>query len=376
MDLQVNEITTLNELKRFIHFPFELYKGNPYWVPTLLFDELNTLRRDKNPAFDHCEARYWLAYREERIVGRVAAILNKRHFEKWGQRYLRFGWIDFIDDPKVSEALMSRVETWANETGMTAIHGPLGFSDLDREGMLVEGFTELSTLATIYNHPYYPQHMEKLGYTKDTDWMEYEFSVTPKPNESISRIADISLRRNKLKILELHHKKELLPYGKRLFGLLEDEYKHLYGTVPLTEKQVESYINQYFGFVTPDFVPIVMDQNDQMVAFGIVMPSLSRALQRSKGQLFPFGFIHLLRALKKNDRADLYLVAVRSDYQGKGVNAILMNKMHGVFNKLGIKKVESNPELETNQNVQGQWKYYEKRQHKRRRVYIKHLEGR
>ena len=266
----------------------------------------------------------------------------------------------------VSEALMQRVETWAKEMGMTAVHGPLGFTDLDREGMLVDGFNELSTLATIYNHPYYPQHMEKLGYAKDTDWMEYEFTVPPEPNETIARIADISLRRNKLKLLELHNKKELLKYAKELFKLLDDEYKHLYGTVPLTEKQIETYINQYFGFVTPDFVPMVMDQNNRMVAFGIVMPSLSLALQKTKGQLFPFGFIHLLRALKKNDRADLYLVAVRSEYQGKGVNAILMNKMHNVFNKLGIKKVESNPELETNQNVQGQWKHYEKRQHKRR----------
>jgi GNAT superfamily N-acetyltransferase len=375
MDLEVNEVTTLKELKSFIHFPFELYRGNPYWVPMLLFDELNTLRRDKNPAFDHCEARYWLAYREGRIVGRVAAILNRRHIEKWGQRYMRFGWIDFIDDPSVSEALMLRVETWAREMGMTAVHGPLGFTDLDREGMLVEGFSELSTLATIYNHPYYPQHMEKLGYAKDTDWMEYEFSVPPEPNKTIARIADISLKRNKLKILKLDHKKELLPYAKELFKLLDDEYKHLYGTVPLTEKQIETYINQYFGFVTPDFVPMVMDQNNRMVAFGIIMPSLSLALQKTKGQLFPFGFIHLLRALKKNDRADLYLVAVRSEYQGKGVNAILMNKMHSVFNKLGIKKVESNPELETNQNVQGQWKYYEKRQHKRRRVFIKHFEA-
>jgi GNAT superfamily N-acetyltransferase len=374
MDLQVKEATTLKELKSFIHFPFELYRGNPYWVPTLLFDELNTLRRDKNPAFDHCEARYWLAYQGGRIVGRVAAIINRQHIEKWGQRYMRFGWIDFIDEPGVSEALMLRVESWAKEMGLNAVHGPLGFTDLDREGMLVVGFNELSTLATIYNHPYYPQHMEKLGYTKDTDWMEYEFTVPPEPNKTIARIAAISLRRNKLKILELHHKKELLPYAKELFQLLEDEYKHLYGTVPLTEKQIETYTNQYFGFVTPDFVPMVMDQNNRMVAFGIVMPSLSLALQKTKGQLFPFGFIHLMRALKKNDRADLYLVAVRSEYQGKGVNAILMNKMHGVFNRLGIKKVESNPELETNQNVQGQWKYYEKRQHKRRRVFIKHLE--
>jgi hypothetical protein len=375
MDLRVIEITTVKELKSFIQFPFELYRGNPYWVPTLQFDELNTLRRDKNPAFEHCEARYWLAYRDGRIVGRVAAILNRKHIEKWEQRYMRFGWIDFIDDPRVSEALLLQVETWAKETGMTAVHGPLGFTDLDREGMLVEGFTELSTLATIYNHPYYPQHMEKHGYTKDTDWMEYEFSVPPEPNETIARIADISMRRCKLKILELHNKKELLLYAKELFKLLDDEYKHLYGTVPLTEKQIETYVNQYFGFVTPDFVPMIMDQNNRMVAFGIIMPSLSLALQKAKGQLYPFGFIHLLRALKKNDRADLYLVAVRSEYQGKGVNAILMNKMHGVFNRLGIKKIESNPELETNQNIQGQWKHYEKRQHKRRRVFIKHFQG-
>jgi GNAT superfamily N-acetyltransferase len=375
MDILIKEVTTPKELKSFIHFPFEVYRGNPNWVPSLLFDELNTLRKDKNPAFEHCEARYWLAYRDGKIVGRIAAILNKRHIEKWGQRYMRFGWIDFIDDPIVSETLLKTVETWAKETGMTAVHGPLGFTDLDREGMLVEGFNELGTLATIYNHPYYPKHLEKLGYAKDTDWMEFELTVTPEPNETIARIADIALRRNKLHILELRNKKELLKFAKELFQLLDDEYKHLYGTVPLTEKQVEAYIDQYFGFVTPDFVPMIMDQNNRMVAFGVVMPSLSLALQKSKGNLFPFGFIYLLRALRKNNRADAYLVAVRSEYQGKGVNAILMNKMHNVFVKLGITKVESNPELETNQNVQGQWKHYEARQHKRRRVFIKHLNG-
>jgi GNAT superfamily N-acetyltransferase len=373
MDILIKEATSLKEIKSFIRFPFELYHDNPYWVPALMFDELNTLRKDKNPAFEFCEARYWLAYREGKIVGRVAAILNKRHIEKWGQRYMRFGWIDFIDDPLVSRALLNAVEGWAKETGMVAVHGPLGFTDLDREGMLVEGFDELGTLATIYNHPYYPNHMASLGYVKDTDWVEYELSIPPTPNETIARIADIALRRNKLTILELHSKKELLKYAKELFVLIDDEYKHLYGTVPLTEKQVEAYIDQYFGFVTPDFVPLIMDQNNRMVAFGVVMPSLSRALQRSQGNLFPLGFIHLLRALKKNDRADAYLVAVRSEYQGKGVNAILMNRMHNVFIKLGINKMESNPELETNQNVQGQWKYYEKRQHKRRRVFIKHL---
>jgi len=373
MDIQIKEVTTLKELKAFVRFPQSLYLGNPYWVPALEFDELNTLRRDKNPAFENCEAKYWLAYRDGHIVGRVAAILNHKHIEKWNQRYLRFGWLDFIDDPSVPEALMKMVETWARENDMTAVHGPLGFSDLDKEAMLVEGFDELGTMATLYNHPYYATHLEKLGYVKDTDWVEYEMTVPNEPNETIARIADIALRRNKLTLLNLRDKKELLPYAKELFGLWSEAYAQLYGFVPLTEKQVEAYIKQYFGFVTPDFVPLVVNQQGKMVAFGIVLPSLSKALQKAKGQLFPFGFIHLLRALKKNDRADLYLVAVKAEYQGKGVNAILMNQMHQVFLRLGITSVETNPELETNANVQGQWKYYERRQHKRRRCFIKHL---
>jgi ribosomal protein S18 acetylase RimI-like enzyme len=373
MDVQIKEVTTLRELKTFIRFPYSLYKGNPCWVPSLEFDELNTLRRDKNPAFEHCEAKYWLAYRDGHIVGRVAAILNQKHIEKWGERYIRFGWLDFIDDPSVSEALIKTVESWALEKGMSAVHGPLGFTDMDKEGLLIEGFDKLSTLATIYNHPYYVTHLEKLGYQKDTDWVEYEIIVPSEPNETIARIADIALRRNKLTLLNLHNKKDLLPYTRELFQLLGEAYANLYGFVPLSEKQVDAYIKQYFDFVTPDFVPIVTDQQGRIVGLGIVMPSLSKALQKAHGRLFPFGFIHVLRALKKNDRADLYLVAVKAQYQGKGVNAILMNKMNQVFLKLGITIVESNPELETNANVQGQWKYYERRQHKRRRCFIKHL---
>jgi GNAT superfamily N-acetyltransferase len=373
MDIQIKEVKNKNDLKAFIRFPHELYKGNPYWVPALTFDEMNTLSRDKNPAFEHCEARYWLAYRNEKIVGRVAAILNRLHTEKWGQKYVRFGWIDFVDDPQVSAALMGAVEDWARESGMEAVHGPLGFTDMDREGMLIEGFDELATLATNYNYPYYPVHMEQLGYEKDTDWVEYEIQVPPEPDENIARIAKIALRRNKLKFLEVRNKKELLPYAHELFDVLDEAYQQLYGFVPLSKQQVEAYIKQYFDFITPEFVPIILDENDHMVGFGITMPSLSRALQKAKGELFPFGFVHLMRALKKNDRGDLYLVGVRKEYQGKGVNAILMDRMQRVFNRIGIQKVESNPELEDNSNVQGQWKYYEKRQHKRRRCYIKHL---
>ena len=373
MDVQIKEVTTLKDLKAFVHFPFTLYRNNQYWVPNLVSDDLNTLRKDKNPAFETCEARYWLAYRNGAIVGRVAAILNHPHIEKWGQRYMRFGWLDFIDDPQVSSALLQTVEAWAKESAMTAVHGPLGFTDLDREGMLVEGFDELATMATYYNHPYYPAHLEKLGYTKDIDWVEYEISMPSRPDEKIARMANIVMKRNKFRLLELHNKKELMSHAKELFRLQEIEYKQLYGFVPLTPRQVDAYINQYFGFVTPDFVPMVFNEKDEMVAFGVGLPSLSRALQKSRGRLFPFGFIHLLKALKRNDRADLYLVAVKSEYRGSGANAILMNSMYEVFRKIGVKKIETNPELETNRLVQGQWKYFETRQHKRRRVFIKQL---
>jgi GNAT superfamily N-acetyltransferase len=373
MDLLVKEVTTRRELQAFIRFPVSLYRRNPFYVPALSFDELNTLRREVNPAFEHCEARYWLAARGGQIVGRVAGILNRKHIEKWGQKYLRFGWLDFIDDPAVSAALIGQVEAWARAEGLEAVHGPLGFTDLDREGMLIDGFDELATLSTNYNHAYYPVHMERLGYAKDTDWVEYEIDVPAEPDANIARIADIALRRNKLQLLKARNKNELLPYAGQLFDLLDEAYAHLYGTVPLTRRQVDAYIKQYFGFVTPDFVPVVLDANGRMVAFGITMPSLSLALQRSGGRLFPFGFVHLLKALRKNDRADLYLVAVRKEYQNKGVNAILMNQMNQVFVRLGVRRVESNPELETNANVQGQWKYYQRRQHKRRRVFIKML---
>ena len=286
---------------------------------------------------------------------------------------MRFGWIDFIDDVEVSKALMQTVEKWAQEVGMTAVHGPLGFTDMDPEGMLIEGFDELGTLITIYNHPYYPKHMAEMGYNKDIDWLEYEIIVPSKPSEKIARAAEIVMKRNNLRLLDAKNKKELLKYAPDLFRLLDSEYQHLYGFVPLTEKQMECYIDQYIGFVSPEFVPVVLDQDGQMIAFGIVLPSLSHALRKSKGRLFPIGFLYLLKALKKNNRADLYLVAVKKEYQGRGVNAILINKMNEVFNQLGIQKVESNPELETNHNVRGQWKFYETRQHKRRRCFIKHL---
>jgi len=373
MTIQIKEVQTLRDLKTFIQFPHKLYKGNPYWVPNLFSDDLNCLRWDKNPAFAHSEARYWLAYADGRISGRIAAILNKTHIEKWGQRYMRFGWFDFIDNTAVSSALLNEVETWAKEKGMTSIHGPLGFTDLDREGMLVEGFEEVGTLATMYNYPYYPDHMENAGYSKDVDWVEYQLRIPAERIEPITRIANAAVKRSKVHLLEPRNKQEMLKYAGQLFDVLEEAYQDLYGFVPLTQAQREAYTKQYFGFIEPDFVPIVLDENDRMVAFGITMPSLSQALKKSGGKLFPLGFVHLLRAFKRNSQADLYLIAVRRAYQGKGINAIIMDRILQVFQERGIDTVESNPELEMNRPVQAQWKYFDTRQHKRRRCYICHL---
>ncbi len=373
MDVVIKEVGNRQDLDAFIRFPLQLYRGNPYYVPAMFPDEQNTLRRDRNPAFEYCQSRYFLAFQAGRLVGRVAAIVNHRHMDKWGQKYLRFGWFDFIDDLQVSAALLDPVESWARQLGMQAVHGPLGFTDLDREGMLIEGFDQVATLATLYNHPYYPRHMQAHGYGKDIDWVEYEIQVPPIPDPTISRIADLSLRRYKLHLAEPRSKAELLTYAGGIFELLEEAYAHLYGTVPLTRRQVDSYIKQYFSFIRPEFVPIVLDEKNKLIAFGVVLPSLSSALQKSRGFLFPFGFIHLLKALRTFHKFDMYLVAVSSTYQNKGVNAILMDRMNRVFSRLGVQVVESNPELETNADVQGQWKYYQRRQHKRRRVFKKNL---
>jgi GNAT superfamily N-acetyltransferase len=373
MTVVIRELKSREDLKKFVQFPNKLYQGNKFYVPSLFSDDLNTLDQKKNPAFQDCSARYWIAYKNRKIAGRVCAILNNPHLEKWGQKYLRFSWLDFIDDHEVSQALISEVEDWARELGMEAVHGPLGFTDLDREGMLVEGFDELATLATFYNYPYYRTHLESMGYVKDIDWIEFELTVPDKQNEKITRAAEIVAKRNNLKLLTLKNKRELLPYAEELFHLLVDEYTHLYGTNPLNEQQITAYIKQYFGIVHPDFIPMVIDSQGKLIAFGIAIPSLSLALQRSRGKLFPFGWWFILRALKKNDRADLMLIAVKKEYQGTGVNAILMDKITKVFLDRGIKKVESNPELENNANVQSLWKMYEKRQHKRRRIFIKKL---
>lgn len=373
MGIEVKEVTSPRELKRFVSFPYLLYANNRYWVPPIRRDEIHSLRTDKNPAFEFCETKFWLAFKDGKIVGRVAGIINRRYNQKWNDRAARFGWLDFIDDQEVSGRLLQEVEHWAREHGMCKIQGPLGFTDMDGEGMLVEGFEEMSTLGALYNYPYYQRHIEQCGYSKDVDWVEYEVAVSGITPEKIARMSEIALTRNHLRVLRVKKAKELLPYAKKIFHVLNEAYKDLYGFVELSENQIDMYVKQYFGFIIPEFVPVVLDSNDDVVAFGIAMPSLSRALQRCNGHLFPFGFIRVLRAMKKNTRADLYLTAVRPDMQNKGINAILIHESNKVFIARKIEKVETNRELEENAKVRAQWKFYESRQHKRRRCYKKEL---
>jgi hypothetical protein len=373
MEIQLKEVNTPRELKQFVAFQYSLYRDNKYWVPPLRTDELHSLRKDKNPAFDFCEAKYWLAYKNGKIVGRIAGIINKKYNEKWNKKAARFGWLDFIDDTEVSSMLLNAAEKWAVINGMNCIHGPLGFTDMDSEGTLVEGFNEVSTLGAIYNYPYYPGHIERAGYLKDIDWIEYEATMHPEIPEKIERLAKIALQRNNLTVLKVKKAKELSPYARDIFHVLNEAYKDLYGFVELSDKQIDMYVKQYFSFIIPEYVPVVLDSHNRVVAFGIAMPSLSEALQKCNGRLFPFGFLRVLRAMKNNRKADLYLTAVRPDMQNKGVNAILIHETNKVFIKNKIEKVETNRELESNAKVQAQWRFYDTRQHKRRRCYKKDL---
>jgi len=373
MYIGLTEVTTKAHLRQFINYPLKLYKNHPYYVPALMSDEIETLDPERNPAFEYCKARYWMAYIRNEVVGRIAGIINYKHISKWQQPYLRFGWFDFVDDRNVSRALISVVEKWANECQLKAVHGPLGFTNLDHKGMLIKGFDELGTMATIYNYPYYPTHLDKLGYIKDSDYVEYELKVPEKIDPRLSRAAEIVLRRNKLTFPRFTNKHKMLKFAPQIFGLINSEYAHLYGVTLLSEKQIEHYTEAYFGFLRPEFVPIILDEKNEIVAFGVVIPSLSKALQKCRGNLFPLGWYHLLHALRKNDRADLYLIAVKKSYQGLGLSIVLMDHVAKVFNMQGIRFAESNPELETNVNVQSQWKFFDKRQHKRRRIFIKNV---
>lgn len=376
MPVEIRQIKpTKKELLKFIKFGIGLYKGNSCYVPPIISEEVETLLPSKNPAFDFCEAQSFMAYRDGKPAGTITAIINRTVNLKSGKRTVRFSNLEFIDDPEVVDALFNSVETWAKERGMTEIIGPMGFTDMDHEGMLVEGFDELGTMATIYNHPYYPEHMTRMGFHKDADWVEFRMVVPDKVPDKYLRIADIVRKKYDLRCLRYKSRKKLKnDYGIALFDLINEAYDDLYGYSPLTRKQIDYYIGKYLGVLRLDCVCVIVDSTDRLVGVGISMPSFTRALQKSGGKMLPFGWYHLLKAMKgKNDTVDLMLVAVKPEYRNKGVNALLFADLLPNYIKNGYRWAESNLELEDNASVQLQWQYFENRQHRRRRAYRKHL---
>lgn len=373
MELSIKKVTTGRDLRKFIVYPIKLYKGNEYFCPPMRLDEKHTLSRKTNPAFEFSEADYFLAYRGKEIVGRIAAIINHKANERWNEKLVRFGWIDFIDDPEVSAKLIETVMAWGKERGMTGIHGPLGFSDMDNEGMLIKGFEEEASLASIYNYAYYVDHMVRLGFEKAADWVQYEFIVPQEIPDKVHRISELVREKYHLHLVEAKKPKDLLPYAGKMFDMLNKAFDELYGFTALTQKQIDMYVKAYFGFIRTEFVSCVVDEQDDIVGFGISMPSLTKALRKNQGKLFPFGFIHLLRAMKKNDTIDMYLNAVRPDFHGKGINALYYNEMHKAYIRNHITRAVTMPQLEDNAKALTIWKNFNGRQHITRRCWIKHF---
>lgn len=364
------------ELKKYVQFGIDLYDGNQWFVPPLVTYDTNTLSPAINPAFEFCEAQSFMAFRDGKPVGRITGIINRLVNERSGQKSLRFGFVDFIDDDEVVDALFKAVSDWGRSKGMTSIVGPMGFTDMDHEGMLIEGYEELGTMATIYNYPYYPRHMERMGFEKETDWVEFRITVPDSVPEKHKRIAELVQKRNNLKIKKYTSRKKIKEeYGVALFELINEAYDQLYGYSPLTPRQIQYYIKMYLGIINLDLVTVVTDADDKLVAIGISIQSFSKALQKSRGRLFPFGWMHLLKALwgKPDNTVDLLLIAVKPEYQNKGINALLFADLIPYYNKYGFTHAESNPELEDNSKVQDQWNYFETRQHRRRRSFRKDL---
>lgn len=365
------------ELKKFVDFSINLYKNNEYYVPSLVLDELNTLTPEGNPAFEFCESKYFMAYDDTtgKPVGRIAGIINNVTNKKYNERHVRFGFVDFIDNEEVSKALIGAVEQWGREKGMDTIVGPLGFTDMDPEGMLIEGYDQIGTMATIYNYPYYPQHIEKLGFEKEIDWVEFKIMIPDGIPEKMSRIADIIRKKYKLNTPKYTSANKLVKdYGEAIFKLINEAYDPLYGYSPLTQKQIDHYIKMYLPILRLENVCLITEESGELIGVGITLPSMSKALQKSRGKLFPFGWWHMLKALRgKNDVIDLMLVAVKPEYQSKGVNALLFADLIPAFIGNGYVYAESNPELEVNEKVQSQWQYFDTTQHKRRRAFKKAL---
>ena len=377
MGVTVRRVQTRNELKEFVEFPNRLYKGNKCFVPKMFSDEMKTLDPKKNPAFEFCEAACFRACDDEgKTVGRVAAIVNKKANEIWSHAEVRFGWIDFIDDPAVSAALIDKVVEFGKQRGMTRISGPLGFTDFDPEGMLVEGFDQLCTMVLIYNYPYYPRHMEAMGFTKEVDWLEYKIYLPEKVPDKISRIARIIEKRGEYHLLKVT--RDMIRqenYGQKIFKLINDAYSGLYNFTPLTPKMIDGYVDQYLGVVNLDYVSLVVDNDGELAAVGITIPSIVNALQSCGGKLLPFGWSKILKSMygKHEERIEMMLIGVRPEDANKGLISLIFDDLLRRYIKKGFKWAETNAELESNKAMSSIWGMFDYDQTKRRRIYTREI---
>ena len=368
-DIKVKQVLNSSDLELFIKFPMELYKGNPYFVPLLINEEKSIWVKEENPALQYSEAAQFLAYRGKNIVGRIAVMINHKEEKELGIRKVRFGWLDFIDDIEVSKTLIDTAIEYAKSKGISKIEGPMGFTNLDKAGMLTKGFDKLATMIGIYNYDYYPKHMEQLGLVKEKEWVEFEINFPDTLPDKVEKFSNLIAEKYELELVKFKSKKDILPLVEPMFKLLDDTYKHLSTYTPITQEQIRHYKEKYFKFIDKDYIVCIKDRYGSLISFAITMPSYSKALQKAKGKLFPFGWWHLLNAGKKNDRANFYLIGIHPQYQKRGITAIIFKEIYETFKKKGVKFLETNPELEENASIQALWQDYHPTNHKRRRTY-------
>jgi len=374
MSVIIKEVLTKRDLSRWVEFPNRLYHDNEYYVPFLKPDEMSTFTKKENPAYEFCETKLLLAYRGKRIVGRIAGLINHAYNKKWGKNAIRFTRFDFIDDYEVSSALFNTIVAWGKERGHVEIMGPIGFTDMDHEGMLVHGFDEFNMSITFYNHPYYLDHMAKLGLRKDVDWIEYQISVPKEADQHVERITRHIMERHEFELVTYRDRKVLYEEAFEAFKIIDVAFSRLYGTVPLTPEVIKKAVDDYIPIVNLDYICSVKDKDGKIIGFAAMVPSIARALKRSDGKLFPFGIFRMLKALKgKNDTLEMFFVAVDPEYQSIGVPAIMMHELIKVCIRNGVKICETGPQLETNVQVHSMWKTFDKREHRRRRCYIKEI---
>lgn len=369
--ITIKEVTRRSELLRFIKFPFKLYKDNPYWVPPIIKDELKGFAKN-NPIFKKVSVRFFLAYKNNEIVGRIAGIINNIEIEVQKKPKVRFGWFDVIDDINITKALIDKVITFGKENNLSYIEGPVGFTNMDKAGMLTEGFDQLATMIGIYNYPYYPEHLIELGFQKEAEWLEYKFSTKNVDIENTVKLADVIEKRYDVSSLNFKTTKEVIPYADQMFDLLNETYKELQSFVPIEKFQVEHYKKKYLPLINPEFISCVKDnKTNKLVAFAVTIPSLSKAFQKARGKLFPFGFLHLIKALKNSKNIEFYLIGIHPDYQNKGVTSLIFREFNRVFRKHNVQWIETNPLLEENKKIQLLWRHFNPIIHKRRKTFRK-----